>query len=378
MKKGYLLTPGPTAVPPEVLLEMAQPIFHHRTPRYMELAQRVNEQLQYVFQTKCPVLTLAASGTGAMEASVVNTLAPGDKALVVKGGKFGERWGQICRAFGIETKEIDVEWGRAVEPGTIGRELARDPGIRAVFVTHCETSTATATDIEAVGAAVAKTDAIVVVDAISALGAMKCLTDVWKLDIVVTGSQKALMMPPGLAFLSVSDKAQDRIRATERPAYYFNLAKALAGYAQGDSPYTPAVTLVVGLAKALSMIAERGIERVWEESALQATACRAAAKRLGLEVFSKAPADSVTAITLPEGLDGNKLVKRMRDHYGVDVAGGQDQLKGKIVRIAHMGYVGTFDLVVAIAALEMALVDAGVPVALGQGVGAVQETLRGR
>ena len=365
-------------MPPEVLLEMAQPIFHHRTPKYMELAQRVNEQLQYVFQTKCPVLTLASSGTGAMEASVVNTLSPGEKALVVKGGKFGERWAQICRAFGIETKEIEVEWGRAVDPETIAKELARDQGIRAVFVTHCETSTATATDIEAVGAAAAQTEAIVVVDAISALGAMKCLTDAWKLDIVVTGSQKALMMPPGLAFLSVSTKAQERIRANERHGYYFNLAKALAGYAKGDSPYTPAVTLVVGLAKALSIIAEQGIERIWEETALQASACRAAAERLGLRVFSKAPADSVTAITLPDGVDGNKVVKRMRDHYGVDVAGGQDHLKGKIVRIAHMGYVGMFDLVVAVAALEMALADAGERIALGKGVGAVQEAFRGR
>ena len=377
MKKDYLMTPGPTAVPPEVLLEMAQPVFHHRTKRYQELAQRIQAQLKYVFQTTNPVMAFAASGTGAMEASVVNTLEPGEKALVVKGGKFGERWTQICRAYGVEAVEIEVEWGSAVDPAVVQEHLSREPGIRAVFVTHCETSTATATDIEAIGALVAATDAILVVDAISALGAMKCLTDAWKLDMVVTGSQKALMMPPGLAFLSASAKAQERIAGNGRHGYYFDLKKALAGAAEGDSPYTPPVTLVVGLGKALEMIQERGIERVWEESSRQARACRAAAGRLDLAVFSKAPADAVTAITLPEGIDGAKVVKRMRDHYGVAVAGGQDHLKGRIVRIAHMGYVGGFDLIVAIAALEMALADEGAEVQLGAGVAAVQEALRG-
>lgn len=377
MRKDYLLSPGPTPVPPEVLLEMAQPMFHHRTPRYGELAIRVNAQLATVFATSNPVLTLSASGTGAMEASVVNTLAPGEKALVVRGGKFGERWSEIATACGVETVDVDMEWGTAVDPAVIEEHLAKDPSIKAVFITHCETSTATATDIETIGRIVAETGAISVVDGISALGAMQCLTDDWTLDIVVTGSQKALMMPPGLAFLSVSDKARKRIEANSRNGYYFDLTKALAGYPKGDSPYTPAISMVVGLSRALGMLEERTMEGVWSDCSRLACACRSAATKMGLEVFSKSPADAVTAITLPEGLDGAALVKRMRDHYGVAVAGGQNRLKGRIVRIAHMGYVGTFDLITAIAALEMALADAGATIELGAGVAAVEEAMRG-
>ena len=376
MRKDYLLSPGPTPVPPEVLLEMAQPLFHHRTPRYAELADRVNRGLQLVFQTSSPVLTLASSGTGAMEASVVNTLSPGDRALAVKGGKFGERWAAICQAYGVDAVEVDVEWGRAVDPAVIEDHLKKDPSIKSVFITHCETSTATATDIQAIGKIVAQTDVIVVVDAISALGAMKCLTDEWGLDIVVTGSQKALMMPPGLAFLSVSEKARKRIKANARHGYYFDLAKALDGYEKGSNPYTPAISLVAGLKRALAMLEERTMEKVWADCSWMARACRAATEKLGLEVFSKSPADAVTAITLPGSVDGTAIVKRMRDNYGVTVAGGQEKLKGKIARIAHMGYVGTFDLVTAVAALEMALADEGVAVPLGAGVGAVQEALR--
>jgi len=377
MRKDYLLSPGPTPVPPEVLLEMAQPMFHHRTPRYGELAARVNGQLETVFATSNPVLTLTASGTGAMEASVVNTLAPGEKALVARGGKFGERWSEICRAHGVETVDIDVEWGTAVDPSIIDERLAKDPSIKAVFITHCETSTATVTDIEAIGKIVAETDAISVVDGISALGAMRCLTDEWKLDIVVTGSQKALMMPPGLAFLSVGEKARKRIEANPRNGYYFDLTKALKGHPKGDSPYTPAISMVVGLSRALGMLEERTMERVWSDCSRLAGACRSAAAAMGLAVFSKSPADAVTAITLPDDVDGAALAKRMRDHYGVAVAGGQEHLKGRIVRIAHMGYVGTFDLVIAIAALEMTLADAGAAVELGAGVAAVEEAMRG-
>ena len=377
MKKDYLLSPGPTPVPPEVLLEMAQPIFHHRTPRYETLAQQVNGQLQYIFATESPVISMASSGTGAMEAAVVNTLAPGDKAIAVKGGKFGERWGQICKAYGIEALELDVPWGTAVDPAVIKKHLAEDPSIKAVLITHCETSTATATDIEAIGKIVAETDAITIVDAISALGAMKCLTDEWKLDMVVTGSQKALMMPPGLAFVSVSDKARARIEANGRNGYYFNLKKALAGYEKANSPYTPAITLIVGLSRALSMLQECTREQVWADCSRMAGACRSAAEALGLAVYSQSPADAVTAITLPGDVDGAKVVKRMRDHYGVAVAGGQEHLKGKIARIAHMGYVSTFDLVTAIAALEMTLADLGAKITLGAGVAAVQEAMRG-
>ena len=377
MRKEYLLSPGPTPVPPEVLLEMAQPIFHHRTPRYADLAQKINGQLQYVFATACPVLSLAASGTGAMEAAVVNTLMPGDKAIAVKGGKFGERWAEICAAHGVEPIEIDVEWGSAVDPGVIEAHLAKDDAIKAVLITHCETSTATATDIEAIGRIVADTDAITIVDGISALGAMKCLTDEWKLDMVVTGSQKALMMPPGLAFVSVSDKARARIEANGRHGYYFDLKKALAGFDKGNSPYTPAITLVVGLGRALAMLQERTMEKVWADCSRMAAACREAADALGLAVFSKSPADAVTAVTLPDDVDGAHVVKRMRDHYGVAVAGGQAHIKGKIARIAHMGYVGAFDLVTAIAALEMTLADLGAKVALGAGVAVVEDAMRG-
>ncbi len=373
MNRGYLLSPGPTPVPEEALLEMAKPLFHHRTPRFKGVFKEAIAGLQFVFQTKNDVFIFASSGTGAMEAAVSNTLEANEKVLVVQGGKFGERWGEICAIFGIETELLDVEWGSAVEPEAIRRALAADPSIKAVFLTQCETSTAVGTDIAAIGQIVRKTDALLAVDGISSVGAVEMRTDEWGVDLLAVGSQKALMLPPGLSFLAVSPKAWKKIEAIKPRAYYFNLKKARKSLAKWDTPYTPPITFILALNKTLAMIRSEGLEKIWRRHSLLARATRAAAKALGLALFSKSPIEAVTAIVLPEGLDGKKVPGIMRDEYGVTVAGGQGPLVGKIIRIAHMGYMSEFDTLVAISALEMALSQLGADVPVGNGIAAAQK-----
>jgi len=373
LEREYLLSPGPTPVPEEALLEMAKPIFHHRTPRFKAVLKEAIEALQFVFRTKNDVFIFASSGTGAMEAAVSNTLEANEKALVVRGGKFGERWGEICETFGVKTQVLDVEWGRAVEPQAVRDALAADPSIKAVFVTQCETSTAVGTDIPAIGEIVRKTDALLAVDGISSVGAVEMRTDEWGVDLLAVGSQKALMLPPGLSFLAVSPKAWKKIETTNARAYYFNLKRARKSLSGWDTPYTPAITLILALNKTLGMIRKEGLEKIWQRHSLLARATREAAKALGLELLSKNPIDSVTAIVLPEGVDGKKVTKMMRDEFGVTVAGGQGSLAGKIVRIAHMGYMSEFDTLVAISALEMALSRLGADIPVGSGVAAAQK-----
>ncbi len=373
MKKEYLMAPGPTPVPPEVLLDMAQPIFHHRTPRFKKVMGEVNVLLKQVLRTNNPVITFASSGTGAMEASIVNTLSSGDKALVINGGKFGERFGEICKAYGIEVIEVVQEWGIPVDAAQIESILKENPDVKAVFSTLCETSSGVVTDIKALGAVVAKTDAILVCDAISGLGADDMRTDEWGVDMVVVGSQKGLMLPPGLAFLSVSDKARKMIDSSKSPKFYFNLKKALKSYDSDDTPWTPAVTLVVGAHKALSMMVEEGMDNIIARHAKLAKACRTGVKAIGLELFSKAPANTLTAVKVPQGIDGGAFVKKIRDEKGVTIAGGQAEFKGKIFRIAHLGYMNHFDVLISISATEMVLKELGYSFEAGAGVKAVQQ-----
>ncbi|MBI2447600.1 MAG: alanine--glyoxylate aminotransferase family protein [Candidatus Omnitrophica bacterium] len=374
MKKEYLLSPGPTPVPTDALLSMARPIFHHRTPQYQALFKEVNEGLKYVFQTNNDVLTFASSGTGAMEASVVNFLSPRDKALVVRGGKFGERFTEICEAYGVEAIPIDVQWGNPVDPGLIERSLLKNKGIKAVYTTLCETSTGVLNDIEAISKIVSRYDeAILVVDAISGLGADDLKTDDWKIDVVVSGSQKGLMIPPGLAFFSVSQKGWARVDSAKCPRFYFDLKSAKKAYDNNDTPFTPAISLVIALSESLKIIKKETLANIFLRHRRLADATRWAVQALGLELFAKAPSNAVTAVQVPQGIDGKNLVKLMRDKYGVTIAGGQGELKGKTFRIAHLGYMVEFDVIVAIAALEMALKDSGYGFSPGAGLVAAQE-----
>ena len=377
MVKNYLLTPGPTPIPPRVLETMARPIIHHRTPEFQRVIQEVEEDLKAVYQTKNEVLIFAASGTGAMEGSVVNLLSPGDKALVVRGGKFGERFGEICQAYGIEFTAIDVEWGKTVDPKKIDDILKKDKKIKAVYTTLCETSTGVAADIEAIARVLKNYEAVLVVDAISGLAAIPIKTDEWGVDVVVAGSQKGLMIPPGLAFVSVSSKAWQMIEKSTLPKYYFDFKAYKKAMAKTDTPFTPAVNLMIALREALKIIKEEGLDVIFERHKKLASAVRSAVKAMELELFSlDAYSDGVTAVKVPQGIDGEKLVKTMRDKYGVGIAGGQDEMKGKIFRIATMGYITASDLIVCIATLETVLSEMGYKFQLGSGVKTLEETLK--
>jgi aspartate aminotransferase-like enzyme len=304
-----------------------------------------------------------------MEAAVVNLLSCGDTAITVQAGKFGERWTEICKTYGINTEIIDVKWGEAVEPKEIERRLKAKAGIKAVFITLCETSTGVVNDIAAIGRIVKDTDAALVVDAISGLGAIDLKTDVWNCDCVVSGSQKGLMLPPGLGFISTSAKAWKLIENSKCPKYYFDLKAAKKALDKTDTPFTPAINLIIALAEALKMIRQDGLENIFARHQKMAEATRQAVQAMGLELFSpSAASDVVTAVKVPEGIDGEKLVKTMRDTYGVTIAGGQAELKGKIFRIAHMGYIEEFDIVVAIVCLEKVLSSMGYKVELKKGL----------
>jgi serine---pyruvate transaminase len=374
MLKRYLLTPGPTPVPEEALLAMARPIIHHRTPQFMAILKEAVEGLKYVLQTKNDVFIFASSGTGAMESSVTNLLSRGDKALVVRGGKFGERFSEICQAYGVQAVNIDVEWGNAVNPKLIKDILDKDKAIKAVYATLCETSTAVVNDIKAIGNIVSKTNAVLVADVISGLGSIEFNTDQWGVDVAVGGSQKGLMIPPGVAFVSVSKKALAMSEVSDLPKYYFSYKAAKKSADKNDTPWTPAVSLIIGLVEAIRMIKQETLEGALKRQRTMAQAIRSAAKAMGMELFApNAASDAVTAIKLPESIDGSKLVKTMRDVYGVGIAGGQAELKGKIIRIASMGFMTQWDVIVAISCLEIALKQMGYEFELGQGVRAAEE-----
>lgn len=370
MEKKLLLTPGPTPVPEDVLLAMARPIIHHRHDEFKGILAKVKEDLKYLFQTEKDVLIFSATGTGAMEGAVTNLLSRGDKAIVVRAGKFGERWAEICEAYGVRTIPIDVAWGKAVDPAQVKAVLDQEPEARAVFVQASETSTAVRHPIREIGEFVsARSGTVLVVDAITGIGVFDIPTDAWKLDVVVTGSQKALMLPPGLAFASVSDKAWGFVKKSTLPRFYFDFAKEKKNLDKNQSAYTSAVSLVVGLQVALERIKREGLQNVFARTEKMARAAQEGAKALGLRLLApESPSPACTAILLPPGIDGAKVPSLIRDRYGVAVAGGQDQLKGKIVRISHMGYVQPYDLLSGLAALELTLRDLGYPVQIGASV----------
>ncbi|MDO8661955.1 MAG: alanine--glyoxylate aminotransferase family protein [Candidatus Omnitrophota bacterium] len=374
MRKNYLLTPGPTPLPPQVMEAMSRPIIHHRTPQFQAILKEATEGLKYAFQTKNDVFILSSSGTGAMEAAVINLLSCQDTALVIQGGKFGERWTELCKAYGVNVEVIDVEWGKAVNPVDIEKKLKANPKIKAVFTTHCETSTGVVNDIAAIGAVIKNSDALLAVDAISSLGAIDLKTDEWACDVVVSGSQKGLMLPPGLGFISVSPKAVKLIENSKSPRYYFDLRKAKKALDKMDTPFTSSITLITALREALKMMREDGLENIFIRHKKMADATRAAIKALGLELFAPtASSDVVTAAKIPAGVDGEKLVKTMRDTYDVTIAGGQEELKGKIFRIAHMGFIEEFDIITGISCLEKVLTQMGYKFPLGAGVKAAEE-----
>lgn len=377
MEKKYLFSPGPTMLPPEVLLKMAEPMIHHREQEFEKILGEIREGLKYLFQTKNEVLVFTSSGTGAMEGAVSNLLSPGDKALVVRGGKFGERWGEICKAYGIEFIPIDVEWGRAVDPKQIRKALETHPSIRGVYTQASETSTGARHPIREIAEIVRKREeTVLVVDAITGIGVFDLPMDAWGIDVLISGSQKALMLPPGLSFVALSDKAWRFVERSNLPRFYFDFKKELKSAQKNQNAFTPAISLFVGLRESLRLIRKEGLEAIFRRHEQLAEATRAAARALGLELYAPdSPSDAVTAVKLPEGVQGAKLKNLFFERFGITVAGGQDQAKGKIIRIAHLGYYERLDMVMVISALEMLLKEMGYPFELGAGVKAAEEIL---
>lgn len=374
--KHKLFTPGPTPVPEEVKLSQAKTIVHHRSKGFAEIFEEVRKGLKYVFQTKEEVLVFAASGTGAMEAVVANLFSPEDKVLVTRGGKFGERWAEIATAFGIQVLPLDIEWGRAPNPDLVEERLRQDPEIKAVFTQLAETSTGVAYDIKSMARIVKSKRAILVVDAISGLGAEALPMDEWGVDVVVSGSQKGLMIPPGLAFVVLSPKAWQLTADSKLPKYYWDFKKAKKAQEKNQTPYTPAITLICALRESLRLLEREGWESVLARHAKLAKATRQGVLALELRIFSKTPSNVLTAVEVPSDIEAKRLRGLMRDRYGVEVAGGQAELAGKIIRIAHLGWMEATDIIVALSALEMSLAELGYPVQLGKGVAAAQKILR--
>ncbi len=374
MKKISLLAPGPTPVPPRTLLAMAQPMIHHRSSDFMEIFRQVREGLGKIFKTENDVLVFCSSGTGAMESAVANLLSPGDKAIVVRGGKFGERWTDILEAHGCAPVNLEVPWGYAVKPDDVAKLLAEDPSIKAVYVQALETSTGVDHPIKELAEVTGKTDAVLVVDAVSALGAYDIPTDQWGLDVVISGSQKALMLPPGLAFASIGPKAKKMMESSRCSKFYFSWAKELKTQGNNKGAFTSPVPLFLGLLDIFELIEETGLDNIYADTALKSKAFKAAVAAWGLELYSKENASTaLTAVEAPEGIDAQDVVAWLKNKYDIFIAGGQDQAKGKIFRVAHMGFISQFDTLKAISAIEMALAGLGYNFELGSGAAAAQK-----
>ncbi|HYW43805.1 MAG TPA: alanine--glyoxylate aminotransferase family protein [Bryobacteraceae bacterium] len=374
IRKQRLLTPGPTPLYPPALHAMMASDIHHRTEDFRKAYRSCLADLKEVMGTAHDVLMFAASGTGAMDASVSNLFSKGDRVVVCSAGKFGERWAEIAKAYGLEADVLTMPYGDVVRPEQVEAALARHPDAKGVFVQASETSTGAAHDVRSMAAAVGKTDAILVVDAITGLGTMPLDIDGWGLDVVIGGSQKAFMIPPGLAFLSISPKAWKFTGTATLPHYYFNFKKEKKSGDAGESSWTPSTALILALAEALRYVKQIGMGHLIENAQMLATATRAAVQRLGLELFAPgSPGSSVTAVKAPVGLDSGVIVKEFRNHFGAIIANGQGSMKGQIFRIAHLGYFDFADLFAVIAGLEIILNANGHPVQLGSGVAAVQE-----
>lgn len=375
MIKQYLLSPGPTPIPNEIALAMSETMIHHRTPQFNKIFEEARQGLKTLFGTSGDVLILASSGTGAMEAAVANLFSPGDKVLVINGGKFGERWLNISNAFGLEPIEIKVEWGQAVKVADVEKQLRLHPDIQSVMIQASETSTTVLHPVKEI-AKLTQNGPLFLVDGVTAVGVLPVPLDEWGIDALVTGSQKALMLPPGLGFIALSDRAWQKTKKAKLPRFYFDLNLERKNQAKGSGAFTPAVSLIFGLRASLNMMAREGFDRVYARHARMARATRAAATAMGLKLLAPdSPSPAATGIFLPPGLDADKVLDYLRDQMGVILAEGQDQLKGKAIRIAHVGYMGAFDVVTAIAALEMALRKFGAEIPFGRGVAAAQEVL---
>ncbi len=374
--KKRLFTPGPTPVPESVMLKMAEPIIHHRNPEFIEMFARVNKNLQYLFQTEQPVLTLTSSGSGGMEATFVSLFSPGDTIISVNGGKFGERWVKMPQSFGLNVVEIKNQWGKAPSAEEILAALSAHPEAKAVYLTYSETSTGTATDVQGLSRLIREhSKALVCVDAITAVGAHELRFDAWGIDVCVTGSQKGLMIPPGLAFVAVSKRAVDIMGASTLPKFYFDLRKALKAYEKGDTPWTPAVSLIVGVDAALEMIRAEGIENVWARHKRLSNALRAGISATGLRLFSDSPSYAVTPVWLPDGVEWKAFNKTLKADNGITIAGGQDEYAGKIFRISHLGYYDDLDMITVMAAIERTLAVHRLKFTLGAGLAATQKEL---
>jgi aspartate aminotransferase-like enzyme len=366
--KRYLMTPGPTPVPPQVLAALAEPVVHHRGPDFRIVYERCLARLADTFRTGTQPLLFTASGTGAMESAVANLCAPGDRVLVVSAGYFGERWLGLARAYGCDTQELRYEWGEIPAADDLRQRLRELGGARAVFLTQSETSTGVVCDIQALAAAAKDSGALVVVDAVSSLGAVPLETDAWELDVAVSGSQKALMTPPGLAMAAVSEDAW--AARADTPRFYFDWERTRSAQARLDAPFTPAVSLVVALDVALGLLLERGLESAFAHHARLGRACRAGVKAMGLELFSPDDDSSsvVSAVRAPDGVDSDELVLSLRERFGITLAPGQGPLKGRVFRIGHIGYYDVFDITTALGALELTLLEAGADVERGVAV----------
>jgi len=374
MKKIRLFTPGPVMVPEDVSLSMARPMEHHRTAFYRDMLADVTEHLRYLFQTQHgDPLVMTGSGTCAGEGAIVSAVHPGkNKALNINNGKFGERWGKVCKAFGLDYTDHKMTWGTAPTADDINRLMDADPRIDTVICVHSETSTGTITDIAALAKVTRQRNALFIVDCITSCGCMPLKFDEWGIDIAFTGSQKALMLPPGLALACVAPRAWLRIDEADCRAFYNDYKAHRKSLRTWDNPYTPANTLVLGLQQVLHGMKQRGIENVWKETRMLADATRAAVKAIGLKLYSQSPSDSVTAFWVPEGVDEGALRKNLRSVHGMQIAGGQDDIKGKVVRIGHMGYVDLGDTLAVIGALELTLKGLGYQFELGAGLKAAQ------
>ena len=375
MIKQYLLSPGPTPIPNEVALAMSETMIHHRTPQFNKVFEEARQGLKTLFGTNGDVLILASSGTGAMEAAVANLFSPGEKVLVINGGKFGERWLNIANAFGLDPIEVKVEWGQAVKVDVVEKQLKLHPDIQSVMIQASETSTTVLHPVKEI-AKLTKNGPLFLVDGVTAVGVLPVPLDEWGIDALVTGSQKALMLPPGLGFIALSERAWQKTKKAKLPRFYFDLNLERKNQAKGSGAFTPAVSLIFGLRASLNMMAREGFDRVYARHARMARATRAAATAMGLKLLAPdSPSPAATGIFLPKGLDADKVLDYLRDQMGVILAEGQDQLKGKAIRIAHVGYMGAFDVITAIAALEMALRKFGTEIPFGRGVAAAQEVL---
>ncbi|KJR41240.1 soluble hydrogenase 42 kDa subunit [Candidatus Magnetoovum chiemensis] len=377
MLKRYLLAPGPTPLPPEVLSAMARPILHHRSADFIPILQQAKDGLKWLYQTKNDVLILCSTGTGGMVGAVNNFFSKDDRVLVINGGKFGERWTKICNSYGLNAQEINVEWGYSVKPELVKEALDKDPQIKGVFIQATETSTGVNHDIKAIGEIVKNyRDTLFIVDAISALVAHDIKTDEWSIDVMIGGSQKGLMLPPGLSFVSVSEKAWKAGEVAKLPRFYFNFKAERKKLAENQTNFTSAVTLIVGLNEAIGLLQNEGLANVFARHEKLANATRKAMQAIGLELYAKSsPSSSVTAVVAPADIDGQKIYKTLKDEFGVTCAGGQDHIKGKVFRIAHLGYADRFDVIIAVSAVEMTLKKLGFPVSLGKGVGVCEELL---